>query len=291
MTGDRVRLPADVELEDRLAFGLTARQLAILIATAVVAYGAYAAASTLLPVPVAAAAATPVALLGVGLALGRLDGLSGDRLALAAVLHVAQPRRRALAPDGPRPRGIGGLRAPVRAVLRNGLVEVDGSAWCLLLRATGASFELRSTEEQAALTDAYGRFLNSLTDPVQIAVRSEPLDLAGRAAALKHAAGRLPHPALRDAASGHAQFLAGLSAEGGLRRREILLILTARARDRATALATLRRRQDEARELLRAAGVELHALPGAEAANVLARAIDPPGPPAGCELTGEIHAC
>ncbi|MDE3070994.1 MAG: PrgI family protein, partial [Acidobacteriota bacterium] len=43
-----VKLPADVELEDRLAFGFTAKQLALLAATAVCACGAFLAAGSLL---------------------------------------------------------------------------------------------------------------------------------------------------------------------------------------------------------------------------------------------------
>src|SRR6266540_3907070 len=53
---ERVRLPADVELEDRLAFGLTARQLLLLFATALAAYGDYSFAASLMPLPLAAAA-------------------------------------------------------------------------------------------------------------------------------------------------------------------------------------------------------------------------------------------
>ena len=53
---ERVRLPADVELEDRLAFGLTARQLLLLFATALTAYGGYAFAATVAPLPLAVAA-------------------------------------------------------------------------------------------------------------------------------------------------------------------------------------------------------------------------------------------
>ncbi|MGH2949466.1 MAG: PrgI family protein, partial [Solirubrobacteraceae bacterium] len=79
---ERTKLPADVELEDRLAFGLTARQLAILIATAIGAYLAFATLSSVLPPAVAAALSTPVGIVGVGLALGRRDGVSADRLAL-----------------------------------------------------------------------------------------------------------------------------------------------------------------------------------------------------------------
>jgi hypothetical protein len=71
----RIRLPVDVEMEDRLAWGLTARQLVILVATALVCYGVFAAAASALPMPVAVALAAPLAFSGVALALGRRDGL------------------------------------------------------------------------------------------------------------------------------------------------------------------------------------------------------------------------
>src|SRR6059058_1554369 len=97
---DRVRLPADVELEDRLAFGLTARQLCLLGATALLAYGLYTIAASALPLPVAVALCAPLAIGGTVLALGRRDGLPADRLARLALRHVLAPRRRLLAPEG-----------------------------------------------------------------------------------------------------------------------------------------------------------------------------------------------
>ena len=81
--------------------GLTARQLVILGVSAIVCYGVFSAASSVLPTPVAAALAVPLALVGVALALGRLDGLTGDRIALAAARHLtlipagASPHRKA----------------------------------------------------------------------------------------------------------------------------------------------------------------------------------------------------
>ena len=75
-----------------------------------------------------------------------------------------------------------------------------------------------------------------------------------------------------------------------MRRREILLVLAARASDRQAAQTALERRAAEAIELLRAAGVELRLLRGEEAANRLAHSLDPPGPPAGSVVTGVI-AC
>ncbi|MGH2950174.1 MAG: hypothetical protein ACRDPC_28570, partial [Solirubrobacteraceae bacterium] len=69
------------------------------------------------------------------------------------------------------------------------------------------------------------------------------------------------------------------------------LVLSARARDRETVAAMLHRRADEATGLLAGADVTLRLLDGEHAAALLARTLDPPGPPAGTHLDGEIHAC
>jgi hypothetical protein len=161
----------------------------------------------------------------------------------------------------------------------------------MVLRASSASFALRSDEEQAALVEAFGRFLNATREPLQIAVRSEPVDLHTRANQVAEAATRLVEPALRRAAHGHARYLRELGAGGELRRREILLVLVTRARERAGAQTALERRAGEAIELLRAAGIELRLLRGDQAASLLARSLDPPGPPAGSSLEGVVHAC
>ena len=295
----RIRLPVDIELEDRLAFGLTARQLALLGATALLGYGMYAATAATLPLPLAAALTAPVVLVGLLLALGRRDGLSADQLVLCGLRFLARPRRHVLAPEGipaplagtPKRPPLTPLDLPVRAVRRSGVVDlVDGSS-CLLLRASSTSFALRSDEEQAALVEAFGRFLNSIAEPIEIAVRSEPVDLEATAAKLEQAAANLDEPALRRAAGGHARFLREMNATQNLRRREILLVLATRARDADAARTALERRAGEASELLRAADVELHTLRGEEAAAALARTLDPPGPPPGAALTGLVRAC
>ena len=296
---ERVRLPADVEIEDRLAFGLTFRQLTVLVLTALLAYGIFVSASSFLPLPAAAAAAAPVALAGALLALGRRDGLPADRLALIAARYFSRPRRRVLAPEGlptplahsPSTPALAPLDLPVRTVLRSGVVELTDGSYCLLLRASSTSFALRSEEEQAALVEAFGRFLNSVADPLEVVIASEPVDLEARAEACERAALELPNAALRRAALGHARFLSQLASGEEVRRREILLVLAARARDRQAAQTALERRAADAIELLRAAGVELRLLRGEEAANRLAHSLDPPGPPAGSQLTGVVQEC
>jgi hypothetical protein len=296
----RVRLPADVEQPDKLAFNLDLRQLTSLGATGLVGYGLFSLAKQALPLPIAAALVAPVVLVGVLLAFGRRDGLSGDQLALAALRFLAQPRLRLLAPDGlptpvagtrPRPR-VAALDLPVRAVLRSGLVDLGSHGFCRLLRASASSFALRTQEEQEAIVAAFARYLNGLTQPVEIAVRSEPVDLDAWATALTREAAASGNPALVAAAADHARFTAALGERAEVRRREILLILHARRGERAAVQAELERRVGETVELLRAAGVELQPLDGPQAVRLLARVLDPPGPAAGSELEGTVtRAC
>ena len=299
MNADRVKLPADVELEDKLAFGLTARQLLLLGATALITYTLYTLAASALPFAAAAALCVPVAVPGAVLALGRKDGLPADTLARHALRHLLTPRRRLLAPEGlpaplpgePRRTGASPLELPIRSVYRSGLVELTDGTCCVVLRAASGSFALKSAEEQAALVEAFGRFVNSISEPVAIYIRSEPLDLTDRASKLDDTATSLRGRALADAARAHAEFLRQLPAGGELRRRELLLLICTHAREIAAARTTLERRATETTELLRAAGVELTPLDSEQAAALLARALDPDGPPAGSTLTGVVTGC
>jgi hypothetical protein len=295
-----MRLPADVEMEDRLAWGLTARQLIILALAALLAYALFSAAASALPLPLAAGVAAPVGLLGVALAFGRIDGMSGDRVALAAARHISQSPRRVAAPDGPpesqpgeppQPR-VSLLHTPVRTIHESGIVECSDGSSALLLAANGTSWALRSSEEQGALAEAYGRWLNSLVEPAAIFVRSEPVDLARQAEAIEQAASELPGAALQACARTYAAFLIELASAGeGLRRRQIVLVLATRIKGGGPARAELERRAAETEHLLRAAGAELTTLDGREAAALLLDALEPPGPEAGCQLDGVVHRC
>jgi len=299
MNADRVRLPADVELEDKLAFGLTARQLLLLGATGLITYTLYTLAASALPLAVAAVVCVPVAVPGAVLALGRKDGLPADTLARHALRHLLRPRRRLLAPEGiPTPlpgelrrRSAAPLELPARSVYRSGLVELTDGSCAVVLRAASGSFGLKSNEEQEALVEAFGRFLNSVSEPVAIYIRSEPVDLSDRGAKLDENAASIKGRALADAARAHASFLRELPAGGELRRRELLLVICTRAREITIARTTLERRATETTELLRAAGVELTPLDGEQTAALLARALDPDGPPAGSTLAGVVQGC
>jgi len=168
------------------------------------------------------------------------------------------------------------------------------------------NFALRTPAEQESLVAVFGRWLHSLTAPVQILVRAERLDLSGQIADLRQRAPSLPHPALEAAAIEHADYLAQLAARMDLLRRQVLLILREPAPATATsaggswppawprpghrgrprphsgaeagrraAEARLARRLAEASELLAPAGITVTGLDPARATAVLAAACNP----------------
>jgi len=92
------RIAANVDREDRLLAGLTARQLVILATAALVAWVLAALARAVLPLPAALGLGWAVLVVGLALSLGRRDGMSLDRLLLAAIRQRRSPRRMVPAP-------------------------------------------------------------------------------------------------------------------------------------------------------------------------------------------------
>ncbi|MER7877745.1 PrgI family protein [Streptomyces solisilvae] len=238
-----VRIPADVDREDTVLANLTARQLLILTVAGIVLYGTWAAVRGVVPLVVFALLAIPIAVATVVLALGRRDGISLDRLALAAVRQRMSPRYRVAAPEGihPAPAWLAtrnaqdlnskadiapaALELPAEGVTETGVVDLGPDGIAALAVCSTINFSLRTPAEQESLTAAFGRYLHSLTAPIQVLVRTERLDLTGQISELREQAPKLPHPALEEAAREHADYLAQLSVQSDLLCRQVLLVL------------------------------------------------------------------
>jgi hypothetical protein len=282
---DRVRIPADVERPDRILAGLTAHQLALLAVPAVVLWAGYLGLRQWVPLPVFAAVAAPLVIAIGVVALGQRDGLSLDRLLLAGLRQARQPRRLVPAPDGiTQPPAWAGhdphpppapLTLPARELRSDGVFDLDGDGAAIVCRVVPVSFALRTPAEQQALIGGFGRYLNSLTTPVQILVRSTPVDLTAAVAALRDTAGGLPHPALETAARDHADYLAGLAASRDLLTREVLLVL----RDPGPSADALRRIGPDATSALAGCGLTVTVLDATAASGVFSAAADPWSPP------------
>lgn len=282
----RVRMPADVEREDKLLAGLTARQLVIIAVPGVGLWLLYQAAGHLVPPLVLVAVAVPVMGVAVAAALTNRDGLSLDRLLLAALRFAKSPRRRssgspdplsvpswiqATTPPLPSP-----LNLPLTAISDEGVLDLGEHGAAVLVSCSTVSFSLRTPSEQAGLVNGFAGYVNSLnaTAPVQFLIRAESISLDPLVEVLDQAASQMPHPALEEAARSHADFLAELSQSRDLLRRQILLSVRDVAAGPAAA-ATVRRRAEDAVRALSAAGVRARVLTGGEVAAVLASAADP----------------
>jgi hypothetical protein len=137
------------------------------------------------------------------------------------------------------------------------------------------------------LVAGFGRWLNSLTGPVQILIRADRIDLDPLISQLHHDAPALPHPALEYAALEHAAWLAELGQSRDLLRRQVLLVLRepvtagpgGGGRGREVAAARVLRRAQEAAQALAGCQITVAALDGPAAAAVLAAAAAPYDPP------------
>jgi PrgI family protein len=280
----RVRMPADMDRPDRILAGLTGRQLAILAAAGVAVWVGYSAMHRVVPLPLFGALAAPILVAALFLALGRRDGLGLDHFLAAAIRQAHSPRRLVPAPEGvvPAPTWAaadGGrpptpLSLPPRDVGDAGTVDLGPDGAAVICQASAVAFALRTPPEQQALAVAFGRYLNSLAAPIQILVRSEPVDLTPAITQLREEAGGLPHRALEATALAHARFLADLAEHQDLLTRQVLLVLRDPVGGPDTA-PRLRRRAEEATRGLAAAGVTVTALDGPATVDSLRSAIDP----------------
>ncbi len=297
---DPVPIPADIDRPDKILAGLTARQAAIAATAAVIIWAAFEGTRHVLPLPAFAVLAAPAALAAAALVIGERDGLSLDRLLAAWWRQARSPRRLVTAPGGipPAPGWTAppGPRAPAPAALAplwqhiaaDGVIGLGSGGAAAVAAVSTVNFALRSPAEQDALAAAYGRWLNSLTGPVQVVIRAGRADLSAAVTALRDAAPALPHPALEAAAREHARFLAGLAAERDVLARQALLVIRepvqGTSRPGGTAAARAARRAGEAARLLAGAGLQVRVLDGGQVTALLAACADPAARAAGGPL-------
>jgi hypothetical protein len=286
----RARMPADVDAPDKVAYGLTFHQLAIVAAGALVFYGVWQTLNGVVPPPVLIGAGVVFGGLVTGLALGRRDGLSMDVWLLHAIRHTRTPRSLSaanIAEDPGSPDWIetpksgrmplpAPLRLPADAIDDDGEISLGG-ARAAIVGTTTVNLALRTPDEQAALIEGWGRWLNSLSTPTQIVVSAQPVDLASHSRALAAAADAQPHPQLRAACADHAEFLGNLATRRDPLRRQVLIVNRTAAGERAPH-AALRRADDTARALS-GLGVSPRVLDGPAVTAALTSAADPYRPP------------
>jgi hypothetical protein len=271
----RASVPADVGTPDKIAFGLTFRQMAIVGGAGLTGWALYRTFGHLLPPMAWLIAAIPAAGITIVIALGRRDGLpldvwlrNGFTLSRSPKVHT---------PGHARPSTVAAVAgkvfvpAPLRPAATRitpaGVLSAEGGDRMLIACGT-TNIHLRTGDEQASLLDGFGRFLNALTGAAQIVISARRHDLEPYAQAVLDTAPRLPNKALRDAADDYATFLLELDQTREPLRRQVLAVVSGE-HTAETAVRTLS-----------GLGVEASALDGPAVTAALAAAVDPYHPPA-----------
>jgi hypothetical protein len=287
----KVRIPADVDMADRIFAGLTARQLAILGGHALLLLALYVGLGQRMPLSIFVVLAVPMALVGLLWATTTTHGTTWERLALAALRHFGKPRRRVLAPEGipglpawaAGAAGAAGAVAPLELPLEgashDGHVELGNEGMAAICLASSINFALRSDAEQLALVAGFARLLNALDAPVQFLVRSNRADLRSFLDAIEEGAAGLPHPGLEAAAREHAAFLRSLASRRDVLSRQVLVCFRQPGGVGDERFSRLHHRVEEAAALLRGMGIRLARLDGERAVDLLATASDPESEP------------
>jgi hypothetical protein len=171
-----------------------------------------------------------------------------------------------------------------------GVLDLGPQGMAVLAALTPVPFSWAAPAQQQIVLAGFARLLYTLDLPMQILIRTTPLDLRPALGELAGATADLPHPALVAAATEHQRYLAELHAREDLLARQVILVLRDPSAHRAghpreaaaRAGRRLVRALDDAQAALATAGIDLVALTAAEAETVLAASTDPdrlPTPP------------
>jgi hypothetical protein len=237
-TPAQVPVPADIDIADRVLFGLTVRQLLTIAPSGLIAALIWQASSRVLPLElVMPLACIPVALC-VAVAIGRVDGVGLERLIAAALTMPRRPlaagRGTAALPmarSSPTTPAVGVLTGPVRDITEAGMIDLGAAGFARAIDVGHVNFDLLGPSEQTGLVAALARLGYGLDAHLQITVSTRPVDVSEYLDALADRAALAPNRAVAASARAHAAWLAGLVRTRGLLDRQITVVVTARTSD------------------------------------------------------------
>ena len=113
---------------------------------------------------------------------------------------------------------------PFSEIRENMVMMKDGSSR-MVLRVHALNFNLKSTEEQDAILMSYQRFLNALSFPIQIMIRSLKVDIETYINRLKNLALKQPNPLLQEQTYKYVDFLTTLIDLAQIMKKEFYIIV------------------------------------------------------------------
>jgi hypothetical protein len=117
--------------------------------------------------------------------------------------------------------------------IQDGVVALCGGEYRAVLEVSGTASPVEDDARQEALLAGFATFLNALSFPVQILVRSSPVDLTRYAAGLEERGRQTLDGQLAVLAQDHAAFVQGLARQRTLLERRFYVVVPAESAGRA----------------------------------------------------------
>lgn len=109
--------------------------------------------------------------------------------------------------------------------IQDGIVVLKDGSLRAILEVSAVNFELRSSDEQAAILQQFQAFLNSVDFPVQMVVHSRKFDISAYLALVQEAAGQLTNDLLKLQADEYIRFIGELSELANVMSKKFYIAL------------------------------------------------------------------
>jgi hypothetical protein len=111
--------------------------------------------------------------------------------------------------------------------IQDGVVRLHDGDYRAVLEVSGTASRMDDDAHQEAIMASFAGFLNALAYPIQILVRSSPVDLTRYVATLEERARLTPSRELAELAHDHALFVQGLARQRTLLERRFYVVVPA----------------------------------------------------------------
>ncbi len=109
--------------------------------------------------------------------------------------------------------------------LRDGVLLLKDGSLRAVVKVSAVNFELRSSDEQAAILQQFGSFLNSIDFPMQMVVHSRRYDITAYLATVRAASEQLTNELLKVQAGEYIRFVAELSDLANIMQKNFYVVL------------------------------------------------------------------
>lgn len=109
--------------------------------------------------------------------------------------------------------------------VKNGVLILKGGGLRQILLVSGINFDLKSEDEQNAITFAYQNFLNSLNFSIQIFIHSRRVNIEGYIENIKKIEAQETNPLLKTQVGEYAEFIKSFTSQNAIMNKSFFVVV------------------------------------------------------------------